>query len=159
MRAILAALLLTLAAPAAADDWVHYNNDAYGFELDIPPGYVGRAETSMPDGQLFQGDTSDITVSAGPLTARDFEAQVKAQIADDAEAGWGFVFQLSTPRAASYGVQMGDRRMWTGLIPVCGGKGFAEVNVTYGSADAVAMQRPVSRMERSLKSTGVCTAL
>lgn len=159
MRAVLLCLMLSLGSAAVADDGMHYVNTAFGYELDIPAGYVGRAETARPDGQQFAGDTSDITVSAAKITARDFEAQAVLQQQDDTAAGWNLVFQMSTPQAASYGSKKGDRRMWTGLIPVCGGKAFAEVTVTYGSSDAVAMQRPVSHMERSLRATGTCTAI
>lgn len=157
MRILLLAMLL-LATPASAQDWAHYTNDMYGFEVDLPPGYVGRAEMATEDGQLFEGDTSDIAVSAGVI-ATDFEAQVVVLQQNDVDAGWSLVFQISTPQAASYGVEQGSRRMWTGLIPVCGGKAFARVSVTYGSTDAVAMQRPVSRMERSLRDTGSCPAI
>jgi hypothetical protein len=158
LRALLAALL-QIATPAVADDWLHYINNDYGFELDIPPGYIGRAETATPEGQFFQGDTSDITVSALPMEAADFEAQVLRQQRDAADAGWNPVFLLSTPQDASFGGQMGAQRLWVGLIPICSGKAIAEVRVTYGKADAVPMQRPVSRMERSMRDTGTCSAI
>jgi hypothetical protein len=149
--------MLLLAAPAAADDWVHYTNSAYGFELDIPPGFVEQAESE--NGQVFRGSTAEITVSAGVIAARDFEAQAAAQWQEDADDGWGLWFKNSTPQSASHGGKKGDRQMWTGLIPVCGGSAYVEVTVTFGSIDAVAMQRPVSRMERSLRDTGSCSAI
>ena len=158
MRGVLAALLL-MASPAMADDYLHYTNSHWGFELDIPPGYVGRAETGDQDGQLFQGDTSEIIVMGAPMDAADFEAQATQQQQETLDAGWGFVFKLSTPQAVSFGGKKGSQHLWVGLIPVCGGKGFAQVYVTYGSADGVEMQRPVSRMERSLRSTGTCEAI
>ena len=155
MRELLAALLITLAAPTLAADWGHYENARFGYAVDVPPGFEGQGEADNGDGQVFSTPTAELRVYGGYILEGDFDDEVKALQQTAVDAGWTITYQATSPRWASYSGTQGGRIFYARAIALCDGA-VAEFSLTYGKADLRAFDPIVERLVRSLKSTAAC---
>jgi hypothetical protein len=153
------ALLLAMAAPAGAAPlgWAHYANEAYGYELDVPPGFVGRTQTEHPAGQTFAGETAEIIVWGEELRARDFEAAAKAELDKALGDGWALSFQVRTPQSAAFEVRKGGLVLHRRMIAVCEGKGVASYVIGFGRAEVPAMAPVLETMALGFRAAGDCS--
>ncbi len=160
MRTLIFAVLLALfAAPAAGQDWGHYDNDHYGYGLDIPPDFLGQGESGNGDGQQFQHHrgAQRLTVWGGLLDGANesLEAEVKWRM-ERAEAGaWRVTYQAATPDWASFSAIKEGRVLYQRMILLCDRQSFAAFRLEYSARSLAAMTPVVEQLVRSLQ--GACS--
>lgn len=152
MRLLLA--LLLLATPAAADDWQRYENQLYGYAIDVPPGPEWRGEGSNGDGQDFTTPTVTLHVRAEPSPA-GFESSVHDWQEWEAGQGWNIVFQSVTPTRAALSAKRPGWLMEMRAIDLCG-IAWVKFQLEYSVADVAAMGPVVERLASSLAKTRPC---
>lgn len=154
MRWVLAALLMLVPAAVLAADWGHYANARFGYEIDVPPGFVGQDESENGDGEVFKTPTATLTVYGANIVSGGFEDEVKQRREWAAGDGWAITYQVSTPDKASYSGKRGARILYARLIALCGGAQLAAFELAYSTADVTAFDPIVTRLVHSLQPAG-----
>jgi hypothetical protein len=153
MRALLAALLLSVPAPAMAAGWNHYTNVRFGYAIDVPPGFVGRGEAANGDGQVFRTPTATLTVFGGNIMAGNFEGEVVQRERDAEQDKWAVTYQVSTPTHASYSGKHGARVLYGRMVALCRGRQYAMFELQYSSVDIATFNPIIDRLVASLQPT------
>ena len=138
--------MLLAASPAAAQEWQRYENQLYGYAVDVPPGLQWRGEGGNGDGQDFT--TPTITLSLQGSVALDgFEAAVREWRDWESGQGWNTRASVSARRSG----WLRERR----ALALCG-DALVKLQLEYGVADAAAMQPIIDRLATSLSRTRAC---
>lgn len=153
MKALLVAALL-MVSPAFADEWRRYENAAYGYEVDIPPGLVWRGESYEGDGQDFTSPTVTLSLQ-GKLAPEGFEPAIRDWREWEMQMGWTFTYEMTTPSAASASAKRPNWLLEMRALPLCSGA-LARLQLEYGINDAVAMKPVIERLAASFKRTARC---
>jgi len=148
------ALLLLMMSPALADDWGHYVNTQYGFEIDVPPGLLARGEAA--GGQDFTSPTVTLMVQGEAVGAAGFEAAVARWRAWEERQGWTIMFQATTPSDAEFSGRRSGWAIEARAISLCNGTALARFQLEYGTADMPRMGAVIERLARSLRATTRC---
>lgn len=158
MRTILAALLLALSATAAmAQGWDRYDNDRFGYSVDLPPGYEAvDPPPANGDGMIFalSDDSQFMRVYGGNIVEGDFETALRSAMDGATEAGWDLSYKRVADDWASFSGTRGADILYARAIALCGGTQFASFEIEYPAADLEPMNAVVERLVRSLKGTG-----
>lgn len=147
-------LLLLLATPAFADDWQRYENQLYGYAVDVPPGLEWRGEGANGDGEDFTTPTLTLHVRAEPSPG-GFAAAVREWQEWETNMGWNIVFQSVTPTAATLSAKRPGWLMEMRAIDLCDAA-WVKVQLEYGVADVAAMKPVIERLAASLSKTRPC---
>ena len=153
---ILAALILaafTLAARAAGD-WSSYLNDRYGYEIAVPPGFVGQGEPDAHDGQVFRSADGNarLTVWGGDLfDAESVEDDVGTRLDGFRRSGWNITYQSMTPDWASWSGTKGARVFYSREIAGCHGDRFAAFELQYPATQIGVMKPVISKLVAGLR--------
>jgi len=151
-------ILLVSASPAMAQYWTHYANARFGYEIDIPPDYVGQGESQNGDGQVFflPGRLQSLTVWGGNFyeTTDGLEAEAKSQFDIDVQSGLSVSYQSSTPHWAVWSGTIGKRVIYQRMILLCDGATYAAMRSEYERDDLNAMHEIIEGLVRSFKETG-----
>jgi len=153
-RFALLAVLVVLSFPArGAEASASYFNDRYGYEIAVPPGFVGQGEPDAHDGQVFRSPdgNSVLTVWGGYLVDGSFADDVAARMADFRRDGWNVTYQAQAPDWVSYTGTKGRRVSYSREIAGCKGTQFAAFDLQYPSTQIRAMNAVVSKLVASLK--------
>jgi hypothetical protein len=150
--ALLALLVITAPVPAAS--WGRYENQLYGYSIDVPPGLVGRGEAGNGDGQDFTSPTVTLMVRALP-TPEGFEAALRDWRNWEAGQGWNMVYEMLTPTQAALSARRAGWLMELRAVTICGDAAVM-FQLEYGVADAGRMNDTVGRLASSLKATRKC---
>ncbi len=153
-RLALTLLLLLLASPALANEWGHYVNTRYGFEIDVPPGLMARGEAA--GGQDFTSPTVTLMVQGEPVGDAGFETAVADWRQWEERQGWTVMFQATTPSSAQFSGRRNGWAVESRAILLCGGTALARFQLEYGTADGPRMGAVIERLARSLRATGRC---
>ena len=153
MKALLVAALL-MVSPAFADEWRRYENTAYGYVVDVPPGLQWRGESYEGDGQDFTTPTLTLSLRA-KMTPDGFEAAVQEWREWETQMGWIFTYDMTTPRNAT---ASGKRPNWLlemRAVSICD-QAIAIMQVEYGIADVARMKPIIERLASSFRATRKC---
>jgi hypothetical protein len=153
MRILIVTLLIVLACPAfAAPGWDSYFNGRYGYQIGVPPGFVGQGEPDAHDGQVFHSkDGAQILkVWGGYLADTDFADDVKSRMDDFSKQHWSVNYQATTPKWASYSATKGQRVVYVREILGCKGQQYATFELQYPSVDIGKMNPIVDQLVPSL---------
>ncbi len=151
---LLLALVALLAQPALADDWQRYENQLYGYAIDIPPGLLWRGEGGNGDGQDFTTPTVTLHVRAEP-SPDGFESAFRGWQDWEAGQGWNMVFQSVTPTAATLSAKRSGWLMEMRAIDLCAAA-WVKFQIEYTTADAGKMGPVIERLAASLTTTRPC---
>jgi hypothetical protein len=151
---VLVLLLALAASPALADDWQRYENQLYGYAVDIPPGLLWRGEGGNGDGQDFTTPTLTL-ILRGKLTPEGFETAIREWREWESQMGWNLMYETVTPTRASFSARRSGWLMEMRALALCS-DAMVKLQVEYGTADAAAMQPVIERLARSLSSTRRC---
>ena len=160
MRALLAALLL-IASPAAAAPagWITYTNDAWGYVLAVPDGFVNRPQTTDSSGAVFGGPEAEIMVWGEPLDEPDLEAKGDDVLSGFFGAGWNMMSQTFTPQSISLELRKGATVLHIRIIPVCEGKAVAQYRFGYTTSDIPTLFPVQEEMITEFRADGDCSAI
>jgi len=152
MRTLLALLFALIATPALAQGWGHYDNDRFGYGLDIPPGFSSQNFSDNGDGESFAagGKPTYLTVWGGNLTG-SFEDEVSQRMAWGESEAWNTTSQTVTPRWANWSAIKGFRMLHQRMVLLCDGTSYAAFRLEYSVTDASAMDPAVERLAQSLR--------
>lgn len=152
MRLLVALVLCLAASPALGQFWGHYANARFGYEIDVPPGFVGQAESDNGDGQVFYdlGSEQGLTVWGGHLLD-SFEQEVADRLAYASAENWGISYQASTPQWASFSGQRDHRIFYQRMIALCDGTSYAAFRLEHNIGDLAQMQAVVEGLVRSFR--------
>ncbi len=153
MRALFLAALLMI-SPALGDEWQRYENTAYGYSIDIPPGLIWRGESYEGDGQDFTTPTLTLSLQ-GKRMPDGFEAAIRDWREWETRMGWTFTYGMTTPSAAA---ASGKRPNWLlemRAISICN-DALAIMQLEYGIGDAGRMNKTIERLASSFKATRRC---
>ena len=155
MRALLLLALLLAASPALAQFWGHYENARFGYQIDVPPDFVGRGESDNGDGQVFLrlGAEQVLTVWGGHLLGT-FEEEAADRIASASAENWGVSYQASTPQWAVFSGQRDHRIVYQRMIVICDGTSYAAYRMEYKIRDLAAMDAVIEGLNRSFAAVG-----
>ncbi len=154
MRAVLAGVLMLAMAPALADEWRRYENQRYGYAVDVPPGLLWRGESGSGDGQDFTSPTVTLSLRGEP-TPEGLEAAVRDWREWEAGQGWNVVYEMMTPTRASVSAKRPGWLMEMRAIGLCG-DAMVKLQLEYGTADVAAMQPVIDRLVASFMATRRC---
>jgi hypothetical protein len=151
---ILILLFALLATPTFAQGWERYDNGRYGYQIDIPPGFVGQGESDNGDGQEFvlPGKAANLLVWGGMLMEPDFESEVDAAMGYAEEAAWNITGQTVTSRWAEISAIKGFRVFKQRLIALCDGTSYAALRLEYSVADSSEIDAVLGQMEKSFRA-------
>ncbi len=155
MRA-LALLVLLLATPALGDEWGHYANTRFGYEIDVPPGLLARGEAGDGAGQDFTSPTVTLMVTGEAADAAGFEAAVADWRQWEERQGWNVMFQATTPSEAQFSGRRSGWAIEARAISLCGGRALARYQLEYGTADGPRLRPVIEQLARSFRATGRC---
>ena len=155
MRRLIILALFLVASPALAQYWGHYANTRFGYEIDVPPDFVGQGESDNGDGQVFFRLKAEqgLTVWGGYLLDT-FEAEVADRMTSASAENWGITDQTSTPDWASFSGQRDNRIFHTRLIALCDGAGYAAFRLEYNIRDLPKMEEVIGGLVRSFQPVG-----
>lgn len=151
MRCILAFAIVIVATPALA--WTTFEDDRFGYRLDLPPGYSLSHETEQRNARFFHSvDGHFIALWASPQPDVSFEDEVAERLWTDQEEGWTISYERFTSDWASYsGTKDGEIR-YVRAINLCG-RGAAYFLIDYAQALKAEYDPVVTRMVRSMQAT------
>ncbi|WP_375449795.1 hypothetical protein [uncultured Devosia sp.] len=155
MHAALLLIMALMAAPASAQDWDYYANLRFGYQIDIPPGYVGLGESDNGDGQEFQRrrGAQRLVIWGGLLETgnESFEAEVN-RLMQQAEAGaWHVTYQVTTPQWASFSAIKGARVHYQRMILLCDRQSYGSFSAEYSLRNLAEMDPIIDRLVGSLR--------
>ena len=159
MRAVLllVALLLAPAALAAGDGWHRYENERFGFGLDIPTGFAALPETTNTGDQRFEqiGGTETLTVSGGTVQPGSFNQKWEATKAAYGADGWTLSYEPVPPHWTSFTGARGGQRLYVKMIPLCGGtKQYGMFALEYPESDATTAEPVALEIAASMTRIG-----
>lgn len=155
MRALLALTLFLLASPALAQFWGHYENARFGYQIDVPPDFVGQGESDNGDGQVFlRLDAEQVLTVWGGHLLDTFEQEAAERIASAGDDNWGITYQASTPQWAVFSGQRDHRIVYQRMIALCGGTSYAAYRVEHNIRDLAAMDAVIEGLNRSFVAVG-----
>ena len=154
MRALIFLALMLIASPALAQFWGHYENARFGYEIDVPPDFVGQGESDNDDGQVFLrlGAEQALTAWGGHLLDT-FETEVGDRLAAVSDENWAISYQASTPQWAVLSGQRDHRIVYQRMIALCDGGSYAAYRLEYNIRDLAAMDAVIDGLNRSFAAT------
>lgn len=155
MRHLVVIIGLLLATPALAQFWGHYDNARFGYEIDVPPGFVGNGESENGDGQIFYRLEAEQSLTVwGGMLLEDFETEVSNRQGQRAEENWAITSQATSPQWASFSGQRDHRIFHTRMIALCDGASYAAFTLEYNIRDLGPTDAVIEGLVRSFVADG-----
>lgn len=148
------ALALLVVPTSAETPWATYDNQAFGYQVDIPPGFDGQGAEANGSGETFllDGRVGRLKVWAAPLGSSGFEPESYGQLAADMASGWGVTERSTTPTWATWSGAKRDRVLRQRMIALCDGKAYAAIRLDYAQTDRSKLDPLVDQLVASLKA-------
>jgi hypothetical protein len=145
--------LCAFSQPAGAAAWDSYDNQRFGYTIDIPPGFSPIAEADNGDGGIAKSPDGrdELRVWGNHLIAGDFSEEIASRVAADIADGWSISYERRGDRAASWSGRRGERILYVRAIKGCG-DAAVYFRLEYRRASLAAYDAVVRRLVRSLKS-------
>lgn len=157
-RFVVAALLcLATLAAHAADGWSRYQNDRYGYSIELPPGFSPLREAGNRDGgtsRSVQG-SANLAVWGTNLLVESFKSDVTGRIESATSEGWEISYRSVTAKKASWSGTRDDRILYAYGAPGCDGQA-AFFQVEYDAAAKDDFDPIIRRMVKSFSARGEC---
>ena len=157
-RLILAALFSVCALAAiAADGWTRYQNDRYGYGLDIPPGFSAVREADNSDGgtSASKQGKAKLAVWGTNLLVQSFKSDVNDRIASASNEGWEITYQSVKAKSASWSGTKDQRVLYVHGAPGCDGQA-AYFQLEYDASAKDDFDAIVNRMVKGFTAKGEC---
>ena len=147
----LAALILAVAAPAAAQDWQSFTNDRFGATADVPAGWRANPPPANGDGLSFTSPEGTATVAVyGSFQAFDTLAESVA-ILEAPLDGETITYRHTDGKTVVVSGLRGDTIFYRKSLLSCGGTIWNGISIEYPAADKARYDALVTHVARSLK--------
>lgn len=142
---------------AMAVEWARYQNERFGYEIMLPPGFPMIREADNSDGGRSSSPNGDAELKVWGTNLLDtpFAKEITSRIAGDAGDGWAISYRSVKPGAAAWSGKSGDRILYVRAIPVCTDQA-AFLQIEYDAASKAEYDRVVSRLAGSLRQFVTC---
>ncbi|WP_337267613.1 hypothetical protein [Oryzifoliimicrobium ureilyticus] len=155
-------LLVSSVVPAAAAPaFKHYQNERFGFSVDIPADYKIVVDPANGDGLALASPdgSANLTVSAGHIFVTDEAQTFPQEVASSHEfwtkKGWKITYKKLGASWANYSGRKGDRILYARVIAYCGDlEGTFELD--YPAAQQKRYEPIIARLNRTLKAPKQC---
>lgn len=157
-RFFIAGLLAFVASIAvAADGWSRYQNDRYGYGLDIPPGFTAIREADNGDGGTATSSEGNaaLAVWGTNLLTESFKSDAGQRLEAATLDGWEISYKNIGAKAASFSGTKEDRILYVRGKPGCDGQA-AYFQLEYDAAAKDALDLTVKRMAKGFSAKGEC---
>jgi hypothetical protein len=157
-RGLVAALAMLLPTAALADDWTHYVDEKYGYEIDIPSGFERVQDPALgPKTYHYKTAVADLFIDTSYQKADTFEADELKGIQTGQEFFHTTVLdQVITPVESLTLINHGDQQVRTKKIVLCGRDYVTSYQLQYFAANAALYAPVTDRLDRSFKRTETC---
>lgn len=156
MRTLLFIALAVVSMPARAQEERRFVNEAMGFEVRLPDGYVStNADPEME--VLVSADGTREILLLGANSFDPLERLVERHMGYEGQDGWTTQLLSSTPSWAAYTGTRNGRITVVRMIEICPRWQFARLQVTYPERDAVEITPTLDRLIASFRATGTAT--
>jgi hypothetical protein len=152
MRIVLCLFLTLVAGPAFAQNGERYENDRYGYRIDIPTGFFEQHGMETGDGTSFAlAGKHTFLVVFGEEIVSNFDAEVARRMADASDDAWNITDQAITPGWARFSAIKGFRIRYQHMMQLCADTlaGFA---LEYSVTDSKEMEPVIDKLVPSLAS-------
>lgn len=158
-RRLVVAGLLCLAALAAhaAGGWARYQNDRYGYSIELPPGFAALREADNRDGgttRSVQGNAM-LAVWGTNLLVESFRSDVGSRIESASSDGWEISYKSVKTKRASWSGTRDERIFYAHGAPGCDGQA-AYFQIEYDAAAKDDFDAIVRRLVKSFSARGEC---
>ena len=145
--------LLLLAVPGSAQEARLYQNEVFGFAVEVPQGLDPVEGDSA--GQSFSMPNRAVVVRVwGERVRGAFDDAVARMQRSLAGEGWRLAEQATTPDWARFSVARGGRMQFYRLILLCDRQSYAAVQAEYSAHEQAEMDAVLNRLGRSLRAVG-----
>jgi len=159
MRPLLILFFATFSFPVFAQGWWDsYENERFGFFIEVPPEFYGGGESVNGSGQTFYADDLSGKLTAGgwrfPVYGEypgDFEQEVAESIDRDKQAGWNISYQSIRSPAASWSGTKGGRIIYRHKILSCDNNRTAHFRLEYERAHRGRYDLIIQRLVRTFE--------
>ncbi len=158
-RRIVVAGLLCLAALAAhaARGWARYQNDRYGYSIELAPGFSPVREADNRDGGTSKSTQGNATLAVWGtnLLVDSFKSDVNSRIESASSDGWEISYKSVKTRRASWSGSRGDRIFYAHGAPGCDGQA-AYFQIDYDASAKDDFDAIIRRMVKSFSAKAEC---
>jgi hypothetical protein len=159
MRRLFFVGLMALAASVAlaADGWSRYQNDRYGYSLDIPAGFTAIREADNGDGGTATSGEGNATLAVWGtnLLIESFKGDAGQRLESAKADGWEISFKSIGAKSATFSGTKDDRILYVRGKPGCDGQA-AYFQLEYDAAAKDALDLTVKRMAKGFSAKGEC---
>jgi hypothetical protein len=153
MKSKLSLVALLTAVAATAAEWTAFEDERFGFRMEIPPGFELSFETEQENGRVFHNDSGDILAVWASLPGNgSFESDVVERLKSDQADSWDISYERMTPDWASYSGTRESEIRYVRAVNLCG-RGTAYFIIDYPREAKVRYDSIVTRLVRSMKPT------
>lgn len=139
--------------PAAAAEWTAFEDERYGFRMEIPPGYERSRETEQENARFFHDDAGNLlAIWSSPPGEDSFEADVAERLRRDQAEGWNISYERMTADWVSYSGTKNGHIRYVRAVNLCG-EGAAYFILDYPQEAKAQYDPIVTRLVRSMKPT------
>lgn len=155
MRRHLASLIAILAltgAAVAAGNPIHYVNDRYGYQLDLPDGFGPVREADNGDGGVSRSSDgqSQLSVWGANLLLDPLSGDVAQRIEGMQQEEWEITYRKVTGRWASWSGERNGRIFYSRAILLCHEDQAGYFQLEYPAERREEFDPVVSRLVKSL---------
>ncbi|MCG6113863.1 MAG: hypothetical protein MEQ84_01580 [Mesorhizobium sp.] len=152
MRSLLVLALAIIPTPTLA--WSTFEDDRFGYRIELPPGYSLSYETDQQNARFFHNaDGHFIALWASAEPGSSFEGEVAEKLWADQAEGWTISYERFTSQWASYSGTKDSQIRYVRAVNLCG-NGAAYFVIDYDDARKADYDPVVTRMVRSLEAIG-----
>ncbi len=157
ITSIVAGFVLLVASAAQASAWQRYDNDRYGYRVDIPPGFSDVVEADNGDGGMSQSEDklSQLAIWGANVTESSLAEEFRMRIESAKEQGWNISYRRETRTWASWSGSVDGRIFYARAIALCDGQA-AYFLIEYPKARKKPFDPVIVRMVKSLKNARAC---
>lgn len=158
LKCVMSILIVVWASSAAlAVEWARYQNERFGYEIRLPPGFPMIRESDNSDGGQSSSPNGDaeLAVWGSNLLDTPFSKEIDRRIAADAGEGWAISYRSVKPGAAAWSGKSGGRILYMRAIPVCTDQA-AFLRIEYDAASKAEYDRTVAQLAGSLRQFVTC---
>jgi hypothetical protein len=154
--ALLVATLALAGAALAASAPIHYVNDRYGYQLDLPDRFGPVHEADNSDGGVSRSDDgqSELSVWGANLLLDSLSGDVAQRIDAAQQEEWEISYRKVTSRWASWSGERNGRIFYSRAILLCHDDQAGFFQIEYPAERREEFDPVVSKLVKSLSKAG-----
>ena len=156
---LLAGVVLARIGSAQAADWKSYENDRYGFSVEVPAGFQPLPPPENGDGQAFTSADKRFTLKVYGHLFVDVAGLVEDERDQEqmsVEDGLRITYRQVSGRATTFSGLKAAMVVYQHAIGTCKGTASALINAEYPASEKARFDPLVTHMARTLQGSNRC---